>query len=324
MYARLLSVAAALLTPLVADAALVLEYIQVASITAGPSAGPTLSGPLVMDATGQVAPASVFLQVALRDTLGSGPNFGQPGTVQWQTNGGLAGPGSVGVGAFYANFQYVIGVAENPSSPSGSNIRLVDPVSYGTVVPPQFVFPPNRFVGGLLNFGYEPGAVPDPVSHRIALFNLRINAVGNGTGTFRLRDPNPAPTSVDNALLLDADPGGVPNAGTLFSIDDLLWGPNFTDTYDLPVSVVPEPTSLLLSGAALVGLIGRQRIRFALTSESRFMRTCGWSGRPCRLGVSGPQRRRPPEWPAASAADGLRGFARRFRRRQACPGSTRP
>src|SRR3954452_2376299 len=88
-----------------AEAALVLDYVQVPSINAGPATGPALTT-LIMN-QGE----TVFLQVALRDTLGSGPNAGQPGTLAWQTNGGNAGPGSLGLGGFFIRFDFIPGVA---------------------------------------------------------------------------------------------------------------------------------------------------------------------------------------------------------------------
>jgi len=169
-----------------ATAALVLEYIQVGSITAGPSAGPALAH--LIAAPGE----AVFLQIALRDTLGAGPEFGQPGTVARQTNGGNAGPGLLGLAGFFIRFDGLPGIAVNPAPTNATNARLVDPVNYGTVTngtnPPTFTR-----IGGLLNFGSEPGAVPDPVMHCIALFNLRITFTGAGTGYFSFAPSEPGP-----------------------------------------------------------------------------------------------------------------------------------
>jgi hypothetical protein len=241
-----LAAAAVMAAALPARAALVLEFIQVASTTATISNGPALTN-LTLDPGD-----TVFLQVALRDTTGN--------TLAWQTNGGNAGPGSLGLGAFFVRFDGLPGVAVNPSPTIATNARLVDPINYGTVTsgtsPPTFTR-----IGGLLNFGSEPGLVPDPAAqNRIGLFNLRITALAGGSGTFTLRDPNPAPTSVDNAVLADSDLGGFPNAGTIIGIDQLIFGATFLDTYTLPVVVTPEPTSMTLAGLALAGL-GYRKLR---------------------------------------------------------------
>jgi len=248
-----LAAVAALATVGSARAALILEYVEVASTTAVLSNGPALTS-LTMD------PGTTrFIQVVMRDTTGPG-NGGPPGTVAWQTNGGNAGPGSLGLGAFFVRFDGIPLVAVNPSPTVATNARLVDPINYGTVTsgtnPPTFTR-----LGGLLNFGSEPGLTPDPAAqNRIGLFNLRITALAAGAGTFTLRDPNPAPTSVDNALLQDADLGGSPNPGTIVGIDNLLFGAGFNLTYDLPVVVTPEPTSMTLAGLALAGL-GYRKLR---------------------------------------------------------------
>lgn len=196
MRMRTITVLVVLAAALPARAALVLEYIQVSSITAPLSSGPALTS------LSMVEGGVTFLQVALRDTLGSGPEYGQPSTVPWQTNGGNAGPGSLGIGTFFVRFDGVPLVAVNPLPQNNFNARLVDQVSYGLItvgsMPPTFTN-----IGGLLNFGSEPGAVPNPAAqNRIALFNLRVTALGTGSGSFRLRDPNPAPPAVDNSLLL--------------------------------------------------------------------------------------------------------------------------
>lgn len=227
-----------------APAALVLEYIMIppgGDTSSGPVNAPALAGPLVLN-PGQ----TVFLQIALRDTTGN--------TLPWNTNGGNAGPGSLGLGAFFIQFDSIPGVAVNPGLSLPTNVRLVDQINYGPTAagtsPPVF----TRF-GGLLNFGSEPGAVPDPADFdRIPLFNLRIQAIGAGNGSFQLGDPNPSPTTADNAVLVDSDPFGTPNPGTFVSIDDLLFGVGSTNRYSLPVVVTPEPTSLALAGLAVAGL----------------------------------------------------------------------
>jgi hypothetical protein len=244
-----------------ARAALILEFLQVNAINAPLSNGPALTS-LVID-VGQ----TTYLQVALRDTLGSGPEFGQPGTLAWNTNGGFAGPGSLGLAVYYMQFDHISGVANIPSPRTNSNnLRLVDLATYALLssdfagaLPPFFLG-----LGGAFGSGSEPGAVPDPThQNRIGLFNLRIKAFGNGTGSFHLRDHNPFSASPDNAILRDADPYGDPNAGALQSIDTLLFSDTgtfpTTKTYDLSVTVVPEPSSMFLAMLAAGGLAWRRK-----------------------------------------------------------------
>lgn len=220
-----------------AGAGLVLEYIEVPNIAAGPSSGPALTSLTMTEG------ATRFLQVALRDTTGN--------SLAWNNNGGLAGPGSLGLGSFIANFRGIPLVAINPAPSNAANVRLVDQGNYGLVAcgcPPGQI---GTVYGGLLNFGSEPGSLPDPSNqNRIALINLRINALGAGSGVFTLRDPNPAPAAVDFSALLDADPFLTPNPGTVFPIDQLIFGPNSVNTFNLPVVVTPEPSALALIGVA--------------------------------------------------------------------------
>jgi hypothetical protein len=192
---------------------------------------------------------TIFLQIALRDTTGT--------TLAWNTNGGAAGPGSLGLGAFFIRFTGVPGIAVNPSPTAPTNARLVHGANYGTVT--SGTFPPAfTQIGGLLNFGFEPGDVPNPANqNRIPLFNLRIVSVAAGSGAFTLGDPNPALSSVDNAVLLNADISGVPNPGTFQSIDQLLFGPTSTNVYSLPYVLIPEPSGFVLTGLAVAGLAWR-------------------------------------------------------------------
>jgi len=237
-----------------ARAALVLDYIVVPTITSGASAGPAINGTTLTLVPG----TDVFIQVALRDTTGN--------TVPWNSNGGLGGPGSLCLGAFFVQFDSVPGVAVNPSPTTPINARLVNGNTYGSASagssPPTF----TRF-GGLINGGFEddPTTVPDPANqNRIALFNLRVSPLGAGSGTFHLRDPNPTPASADNATLANATPGN--NDGTLATIDNLLFGASFTNTYDLNVVVTPEPSSMALCGLALAGLGVRKLRRKKVTA----------------------------------------------------------
>ena len=260
----LLGLATMVAVSLPVRASLVLEYIQVNSINASLSNGPALTS-LVMT-SGQ----SYFLQVVLRDTLGSGPEFGQPSTVPWNTNGGLAGPGSLGLGFFFVQIDAVPFVAVVPNSFLG-NAQLIS-ATYGSISggsgPPVLTQ-----IGGIVNAGYEPGDVPDPThQNRIGLFNFRINALANGSGTFHLRDPNPLSAQVDNALLIDADLNLDPNPGTLQPIDTLLFSDTgtfpTTKTYDLPITVVPEPSSMMLASMAAVGFGWRKLRRKTTTTRS--------------------------------------------------------
>ena len=108
---------------------------------------------------------------------------------------------------------------------------------------------------------------PDPISHRIALFNLRIVAsAAGGSGIFRLRDQNPAANSADCSVLNGQQIFPTVVTGTIQPIDSLLFpylGPFPTfSSIDLPVNVaaIPEPSSMALCGLALVG-VGYRKLR---------------------------------------------------------------
>src|SRR4051812_32396500 len=114
----LMFAAAALAIASPARAALVLEYLQVNSISAAPATGPALTS-LTMPAGG-----TTFIQVALRDTTGN--------TLAWSLNGSdatRAGPGSLGLFAFYIHFDSIAGVAVNPAPTDPTNANLVDPAN---------------------------------------------------------------------------------------------------------------------------------------------------------------------------------------------------
>jgi hypothetical protein len=261
--------AVAVATP--ARAALVLEYVQVPSIGAALSTAPALTN-LNINAT--TLQQTIFLQVCLRDTLGAGAEYSQSSTVPWQTNAGSGGIGSLCLGAYFLRFDgYTPGVLVNPSPTIPTNINLVNGAAFspastgsnpGNGSPP----PPFTIYGGLIGSGFEssPGTTPDgtnPQGARLALFNIRLqipaNSVG-GSGILKLKDPNPTPSSADNAVLVDSTPGQ--NDGTFNSIDALLFGASFTNTFNLPFTVVgvPEPSSMALCGLAFAG-IGYRKLR---------------------------------------------------------------
>jgi len=258
---------AALAAAMPARAALILEMIQVPAINSPVSSNAALStaNPFVLTA-GQTG----FIQVCLTDTVGAGPNAGQPNTpgFPWETNAGNAGPGSFGVSLFFLKFfSDNTSVAFNPGpTASTANARLLDQINFGPLSagsnPPPGTPPNFTRYGGAVNFGSEPGLVPDPAhNNRMGLFTLKITAAAAGSTMFHLADPNPG-TGVDMTTLANSDLGGSPNPGTTSGFDAAVFGPGFNLTYDIGVNIVavPEPSSMALCGLAFAG-IGYRKLR---------------------------------------------------------------
>jgi len=249
----LLAAAAVMAISMPARAALVLDYLldpgqDISSPTA--ATGSLATQPPLTALTMNVGD-SVVLQVVLRDTTGS--------TIPWSRT---AGANYKSLGSFFLQFDSIPGVAVNPDPTDDTHAALIRPAQYAGVNsgtnPPQF----TRY-GGLINSGAELSAntVPSTANaNRIFLFDLLITAVGGGTGSFHLHDPNPTANSADTAVLNQFVNSA--NPGFLTTIDDLLFGANFQGTFDLPVVVigVPEPTSLAFAGVALVGF-GVRKLR---------------------------------------------------------------
>lgn len=272
MYLRNLVLAAvvALAAVMPARAALVFDFILIPNITAAANQ----TGPALTSLTFPTVGSSLFVQVAMRDTVGSGWNGVSqgPGTLAWNPGptGGQPQANGLGLGAFFlqmdGNPQGAGGYVQVPSPTNSTNIRLAvsDPLSFGSIangsnpggVPP----PPFTRFGGLVNSGFDP-LFPDPLNqNRISLFNMKLTGTVAGTGTFVIRDATPGS---DNATNTGFDNTGSPAVpGVLNGIDPTIFGPSFLTTFALPFTVigVPEPSSMVLCGMALAG-IGYRKLR---------------------------------------------------------------
>ena len=228
-----------------ARASLILEMVQVPSITAGPATGPAMSS--LNLSVGQTA----FVQLELRDTTGY--------TVPWHD---LGDPTGAGLFTFYFRITGIPGVLVNPGPASLNNARIVDPLTYFPVSN-QSNQPIYTNFGGVLNAGMNSEAVPDPANqNRIALFNMRLLAIGQGTGTVQVADQSTY--GVDSSLGIWYPGNGNNNyPDEVQSIDGLIFGLNSSVSFPFTFNVTPapEPGSMMLMGlvAASAGWCSRRK-----------------------------------------------------------------
>lgn len=107
----------------------------------------------------------------------------------------------------------------------------------------------DNSIGMLTYLGRVDVAARDPVVGNkgdaiwLGSFSYRIDTPG--TNVFRFGDFDPSKPTLDEFSVLDED------AGDIFGLDNILFGANLDVTYNLSITAVPEPSSLMLGLSAL-------------------------------------------------------------------------
>jgi hypothetical protein len=104
-------------------------------------------------------------------------------------------------------------------------------------------------IGRLTYLGRVDVEVRDPIVGNkgdaiwLGSFTYRIDTPG--TNVFRFGDFDPSRPTVEEFSVLNED------ASDIFGIDNLLFGANLDITYNLSITAVPEPSSMMLGLSAL-------------------------------------------------------------------------